>query len=223
MCGSGRYLIPLLKCGFKIQGFDASKAMITALNLRAKNENVLLDVDFCLFKDFKFKKKYNLIFIPSGSFGLIIDFSEVFFILHKIYDSLNIDGTFIFEVETKAIVKENPDFNFISNKIISISHDNLKDFGFFSSSEFILGSFLNLSFVDSVLSISCRYDLISQNQIQSSQKEILKIRLYSCEELYLILIKAGFSVSIYKDFDKSMTSTNDISSKLLLFECVREE
>lgn len=42
MCGTGRYLIPLLEEGFNVEGFDASSHMLHALRSKCAKKNFLL-------------------------------------------------------------------------------------------------------------------------------------------------------------------------------------
>ena len=73
MCGTGRFLLPLLEEGFNVHGFDASDYMLEALHAKAKAKNLEPTVWKGFAEDLKRSEKYNLIFIPSGSFCLIID------------------------------------------------------------------------------------------------------------------------------------------------------
>ena|ERR1700722_11947081 len=40
MCGTGRFLLPLLEEGFDVQGFDASDHMLEALHVKANAKNL---------------------------------------------------------------------------------------------------------------------------------------------------------------------------------------
>jgi hypothetical protein len=51
-------------------------------------------------------KLYPLVFIPSGSFGLITDPDGITTTLKSFYDHLDDSGTLIFEAETKHAVPE---------------------------------------------------------------------------------------------------------------------
>lgn len=77
MCGTGRFLLPLLEEGFDVHGFDASKHMLEALHTKAKAKNLEPKVWKGFIEDLKQPEKYNLIFIPSGSFCLITDTAQV--------------------------------------------------------------------------------------------------------------------------------------------------
>jgi 2-polyprenyl-3-methyl-5-hydroxy-6-metoxy-1,4-benzoquinol methylase len=68
MCGTGRFLIPMLQADLDIEGFDASQEMLNALKIKySKISNKKAPVQKIFIQNFKSNKKYNLIFIPFGS------------------------------------------------------------------------------------------------------------------------------------------------------------
>ena len=79
MCGSGRFLVSFIEKGFNIDGFDLSKEMVD----RCKKKIEKLDIQYgnllqcCDFNQFPSNKKYDYIFIPSGSFSLIIQNNDI--------------------------------------------------------------------------------------------------------------------------------------------------
>ncbi len=100
MCGTGRFLLPLLAAGFNIEGFDASETMLNTLVSKAKAQNLKAGVWRGFLESAKSEKKYSLIFIPAGSFGLITDLEAITISLQAIYNQLEKKGVFIFETET---------------------------------------------------------------------------------------------------------------------------
>lgn len=104
MCGSGRFLLPLLKENFDIVGFDASEHMLNALRDKAEFHNLKPEIWQGFVEDLNRTQRYNLIFIPSGSFGHLINYDSVKKSLQVLYDHLNDDGVLLFEAETSKIV-----------------------------------------------------------------------------------------------------------------------
>ncbi|WP_233491384.1 methyltransferase domain-containing protein [Legionella drancourtii] len=100
MCGSGRFLLSLIQEGFDVNGFDASEYMLKALHDKAVSSHLKPNVWQGFVGKLDGKDKYNLIFIPSGSFGHIIEFAEVKKSLENFYDHLNKNGVLLFEVES---------------------------------------------------------------------------------------------------------------------------
>src|SRR5262245_34854390 len=100
MCGTGRFLLPLVAEGFDVHGFDGSRHMLDALQKKAKAQNLKVHVWQGLVAELNIQKKYKLIFIPSGSFGLITDENEAKNALKIFYDLLENGGKLVFEAET---------------------------------------------------------------------------------------------------------------------------
>lgn len=211
MCGSGRFLIPFLQDGYIIDAFDASSFMLYALNKKLLNKNIVTNFTQSLFFDYVFKKKYNLIYIPSASLSLIFDKKLFKDAVKVIFENLNFFGSFIFEVETPEILEKDAlDFQLIANNFISIS-ENKK----------ILGSFINHSYVDNVLKISCRYDLIQKDIIVNTEFENIIVRLFSYKDILEILEDVGFKVICYENFNKKKYVLNSPLPKLLILECLK--
>ena len=106
MCGTGRFLLPLIEDGFDVHGFDTSDHMLGVLHAKAETKNLKPTVWKGFVEDLKRPEKYNLIFIPSGSFCLITDLEQVEQSLKVIYDHLNDGGIFLFEAETLNAVPQ---------------------------------------------------------------------------------------------------------------------
>jgi SAM-dependent methyltransferase len=101
MCGSGRVLLPLLARGYAIEGFDASAAMLAVLREKYKliNEGPA-PVWQQFMQQFGNDKKYALIIIPFGSFGLILDRTEAAAALRTLREHLLPGGRLIIEIDT---------------------------------------------------------------------------------------------------------------------------
>jgi SAM-dependent methyltransferase len=70
MCGSGRFLLPLLKHGCDIYGFDGSVDMIGACRDRLDGEE---RVQLATFESFNSSEAFQACIIPAGSFSLLAD------------------------------------------------------------------------------------------------------------------------------------------------------
>ncbi|MFU7598179.1 class I SAM-dependent DNA methyltransferase [Legionella pneumophila] len=205
MCGTGRYLLPLHAEGFPIEGFDASQAMLKALHTKAKRQNINPHVWHGFMEDLKISKQYDLIFIPSGSFGLIVDLTAIKNALKTIYNLLSDKGMFVFEVETlKAVPKElgiwrgsrwqRPD-----NKIILSSQ---------------------LAMLEESICYSIgKYELVDSNRVVQTEIEEYKIRIYDAPSLLVnILIEIGFKdIQLLKAFDRN--SLYEEHDETIVYEC----
>lgn len=107
LCGTGRFLVPFLKKGFNITGFDMSVEMLERLYKKAPYAKVFRSS----VEEFLCKEKFDYIFITSGSFSLFLDEYTVFNVLVKMKESLTSTGKFVFAAETTAnIIPDRKDF-----------------------------------------------------------------------------------------------------------------
>lgn len=84
LCGSGRFLIPFMKCGFDIFGIDLSIEMLNKLKQKAPNAKVV-QTDIV---EYYSKNQFDYIFISSGSVSLFADMDLCRKILGKIKEML---------------------------------------------------------------------------------------------------------------------------------------
>lgn len=102
MCGSGRFLCPLLKMGINIEGFDRSQHMIQACTSHLSDAKLIAKVLRSDFNKYSPNSKYGAVIITSGSFGLLKCDEEQRLALEKILSWLERDGFLLMEVETPA-------------------------------------------------------------------------------------------------------------------------
>jgi len=203
MCGTGRFLLPLIEEGFDVQGFDASGHMLDALRNKAKQKNLLPGVWQGFIEDLKRPEKYNLIFIPSGSFGLITEQAAVKNALKIFYNHLNDDGIFLFEGETHKSVP--------TLDVWRGSQWKRPD-----GKTILLSICANLE--GNICSTICKYELVDKNNIIHTEIEDFVVRLYEPDELISLLQEAGFnSIRTIKAFDK--TQGPDKNDESIVYEC----
>jgi len=207
MCGTGRFLIPMLEAGFEIDGFDASSHMLNALKAKCIKKNITANVWQGLLQDIDIKKQYALIFIPSGSFGLIINTEQIKLSLQKIFQQLRPGGIFIFEIERESSTSEQ----------FGLWHGSMQ---MRQDSKMIVASFLPLAPVDSIRTIIGRYDLVDKSILLKTEFEYYQIKHYTKDEMKLLLQEAGFkSVKTLKPYNLHERPSKDDES--IIFECTK--
>ena len=152
------------------------------------------------------KDKYNLIFIPSGSFGHIIDFTEIKKSLENFYDCLNENGVLLFEAESSLsapISQLGVWRGMICNK---------------PDGDSILISRLS-TIQDSVCYSIDKYELLKNNKIIHTEIEKFNVRLYDDRTILLKLLQdIGFrEIRILKTFDRF--SNPDDNDAAFVYEC----
>lgn len=206
MCGSGRFLLPLIEEGFDVSGFDASEYMLTALHDKAASRNLKPKIWQDYVGHLNGQEKYNLIFIPSGSFGHIIEFEEIKKSLKNFYEHLDENGVLLLEAESsyavpkkqlgiwRGMVCNKPDGNSILISRLSNLHNSI------------------------CYSID-KYELLENNKIVQTEIEKFNVRFYNDRTILLKILKAtGFKdIKLLKTYDRS--TPPDDKDAAFVYEC----
>lgn len=206
MCGTGRFLIPMARAGLDIEGFDASEYMLDALRQKyvtlSKNNPPVWQQ---FVQDFSSDRRYNLIFVPFGSWGLITDLEDSKKSLEIMHKHLAPGGKLILEIETIASV---PKCGVWNRGVHTRPDGSYLAINTFSSYEQITQLFTSI----------CRYESILKNKIDAIETEDFKMYLYRFNEMDQLLIEAGFSKIIkYQDHTKAIISNEQ--APLIIYEC----
>ncbi len=204
MCGSGRFLLPLLEENFDIQGFDASQHMLNALFAKASLNKLQPRVWYSFIEDWQTSANFKLIFMPSGSFCLLTGESSIQLALTHCYDHLAEEGILLIDALTPAGdpsslgVWQGQCYTRPDGKNILLSKLSL----------------LN----ESILTTVCKYELIDGNSIVHTEIEQIHVRLYSQVQMMDLLHQAGFTqVRAIKAFVKQ--SAPDSQDESIVYEC----
>lgn len=209
MCGTGRFLVPLLEHGYAVTGFDYSPHMLNVCRKKCKERKLTSTLLEATFETVSLHELYNLIFIPSGSFGHLITPEQVFQALKFIADRLKQGGKFVFEIETLTAIREpqgvwkgrwvnKPDGSKIVVNILS---------RFDSTSQVETGLF--------------RYELWEDNAISRIEVEDYHVRYYQPTEIEQLLKQHGLKViGKWQAEPYSRTEATDTAA-VILYECIK--
>lgn len=207
MCGSGRFLIPYLERGFQVEGLDSSLHMLKACMKKCAAKKLEPQLYSQFVTDMSLDKKYALIFIPSGSFGLITDKEQTLLCLKKFYDHLLPGGKLVIEVETIYAAPKN----------LNIWHGRIADKS--DGAKIILNSLPSYDPATQILRSLQRYELLHQQQILQTEIEDFRVRLFQHEELDNWLEDVGFKdISRLKVYGLAEPDEQDES---IIYEAVK--
>lgn len=210
MCGTGRFLIPLLEQGYSVTGFDYSQYMLHICREKCKERGLTCTLLEATFETASLSEKYNLIFIPSGSFGLLASQKQIDQALTFIANHLNRGGKFVFEVETLNSIRE-------PQGIWKGRWLNKPD-----------GSKIVMSILSKFDSISCietglfRYELWEENKISRMEVEDFQVRHYEPNEIEQLLKNHGLKVVGKWQAEPHIRMPASDSAAVILYECVKE-
>ncbi len=207
MCGSGRFFIPFLEAGYDICGFDASIYMLNSLRQRCEQLQLEPVVWQNFLQDFDQSQEYNLIFIPDGSWNLILDAQAIKHCLHVIYKHLAPGGKFVFEVITTKL--QPPALN-VWCKMVQKRSDNALIY---------LNTLSTYNASSQLYKTICRYELVENNAVTKIEIEHFDLFLYQPFQMDQLLQEVGFTAIKRMKNTLGYPATED--DELIFYECIK--
>lgn len=202
MSGAGRLLIPLYQSGFKMEGVDASKTMLSACEGYCKTLNIHVPLYDSPLEVLDLPHRYEAIIIPTGSFLLIENRADSLRVLDRLYHHLIPGGRLILDLEL-------PDSNFIVGTHLGTSTYELPD----GDRMTLTCTLSEVNLLDQYKANLLHYEKWRDGVCIASESQRFALRWYGIEEFKLILEKIGFqaiSVSSDYEFEKTPTPTTSI-------------
>lgn len=208
MCGTGRFLIPMLQAGIDIEGFDASIYMLEALQAKYAQVSTKAAPAWQEFiQNFKNKQHYALIFIPFGSWGLITQQQEAYAGLQRLYNQLTPGGTLLLEIDTVTSVPE--DLNIWYQRTCTRQDGSL----------LTINTLPSYDPTTQMFNCLCRYESIKHGHLETVEEERFSQYLYGQDELDFILQNVGFiHINKYQDYQKTLAQKD---TPLIIYECIK--
>ena len=206
MCGTGRFLIPLREKGIDIDGIDASEQMLEKCRIKAGEKNLHPKLYLQKLEDMIVEREYGLIFLPSGSFGLLTEYPVVLKSLKNMYDSLMPKGRILFEISTPSDFSE-------------MSEENVREVFRNDGSKIKLTTQSRFEKNSNIETIICTYEDVSDSNVTNVETEIMKIKYYDADEIRNILNANNFeNYSLYGGY--SGTEAVD-SDEMIVVEIIK--
>jgi len=199
MCGSGRYLVPLLAQGLEISGSDTSSHMLAACARRAFSLGLDPELSQQAIEKLATAPAPRLIFIPSGSFGLLLDDAQVMAALRRVHHVLAPGGSFL--VEAERLLPAPVETNGVWGGRWVERADGAK----------LLFSWLvQYSGAANVSTSLHRYELIEQGRLVATEFRDFRVRSYTEPEFRGLLQAAGFSqIEALKAYERRPLDADD--------------
>jgi SAM-dependent methyltransferase len=210
MCGTGRFLIPILEEGYPASGFDYSSHMLDVCRKKCAIRGLTPKLTEATFETFSSREKYKLIFIPSGSFCLLTNPKQIIQALNFVSNRLDPKGKFVFEVETTAAVSQAQ--GFWKGRWV-----NRED-----GSKILVNTLSCFDEIFRIETILCRYELWEKNHITQTEVEDFRLKLYECLEIEQLLAQENFKVVgkwQAEPYYVKVEATN--ATPMILYECIK--
>jgi len=209
MCGSGRFILPMKVIGFDIHGVDFSSDMLESCWHRARKKGVYPELFEQDVTQLNLKAYYGMVFIPSGSFGLITKRPLVLKSLMKIREHMKPGGKLVLEIETPFAFPqafrpglvgrhEMPDGAVLSMSQNQVTFDNRAE--------------------DKMASCVRQYRLTRGQEVVAESEHKFKVRFYHPDIFKRFLEAAGFvAIRIYRPYVRKAPLERD---PMILFEAI---
>lgn len=209
MCGTGRFLIPLLKQGYNVTGFDYSPHMLKVCRKKCEEQKLPANLQEASFETFSLPGLYNLIFIPSGSFGHLITLEQVNQALKFIAERLKPGGKFVVEIETLKSVREPQ--NVWRGRWVAKP----------DGSKIVINILSRFDPITRVETGLFRYELWEENAISRAEVEDYHVRHYEPAEIEKLLEGHGLKILGKWQAEPHTRLKASDDTAVILFECVR--
>lgn len=181
MCGSGRFLLPMLQEGLDIDGSDTSEFMLDACRRRARELGLQPRLYQQKLEEAALPRRYALVFVPSGSIGLISRRDELMAGLRKIREHMLSGAKLILEIEL-PISKESHSVPYGGRWLKRPDGATL-----------LLTWLGQYDAAERLSSNLHRYEVIEHGRIVACEIEDFTVRMYDSAEFCDILATAGFT------------------------------
>ncbi len=126
-CGTGTMISLLKKHGFMVDGLDISPAMIEKAKNKLKDNNVRLFV--ADMSNFKTDEKYDAQICLYDSVNYLLEAEKFYGLFKSVWNSLNSDGIFIFDISTE--------YNSVQNAILMNVSERCDGFKYIRTSYYL--------------------------------------------------------------------------------------
>ena len=204
MCGSGRFLLPLLAEGYAVEGVDASLDMIRACREHGARRGLQPIVHEQFLEQLDLPHRYGLVFIPAGSFGLLTDPRVVSAALARLLAHMESNARLVVEVERLVPFTPEP----WRGRWVERPDDGAR---------IVISQLTRYDAARRVLENVHRYELVRNGQLLETEWEELNVRLYEPAEFGALLSDHGFAdVRQLDDAGRSLAGDG-----AMLFQCRR--
>jgi SAM-dependent methyltransferase len=191
MCGSGRFLLPLLAKGLDVDGVDAASAMLAACRDRARRCGVAPRLREERIEELSLDRRYSLVFVTAGSFALIVDPALARRALEQMFRVLLPGGTLLLELPLRA---ERPREDWSGPWGGRWVEGD-------GGTKIVLSWLSRYSAREGTTRSIHRYELVRDGAPIETEIEELAVRDYEADELTAMLRDAGFGEArFYRDY-----------------------
>lgn len=183
MCGNGRLLIPLMQLGYKIEGLDNSKSMLTLCQKHAKKRRLSPTLYAADIETFIPTKHYDGILIPFASFQLFYPDPAGKNMLAKFKGWLRPGGKLVMDLFVPEPILHEPGNDFVQSFEATCPNKDI----------IITKTYITIDRDKQHLLYQTHFTKYRQGTVIAEEQETQAIRWYFPDEIKQLLIQQGFS------------------------------
>ncbi len=205
MCGSGRFLVPILERGIDIDGVDGSSAMLEACRLRCRDKELSPNLFEQSIEQMSLPRQYRLVIVPASSFCLLTTLQQIQDGMRSIHSAMLPGATLVMEIDLH-MHRASQSWPWSGRWV------DLPDRG-----KIIVSTLAEYSAHDRIMRSVNRYDLMKDGRLCETEMEEFNVRFHDRDEFRALLDGAGFTmIRCLKPYSGNDADDTDES---VVFEC----
>lgn len=203
-CGTGRVLLPLLAEGFDVEGVDISEEMLASCRRRAAARGIAPVLHCQAMQQLDLPKRYATVYIPCGTFVLVVDRREALDVLRRVRGHLAAGGSLVFNLFLPWT--DLPQYPLPEDPPWDLRGDH--QIGHLQGERIVIHRRpVHIDPAAQVLTEQRRYRLYHDSKLVSEEIKLGQETWYSPSEIRLMLEVAGFSrIAISGDYTRDRLS-----------------
>lgn len=180
MCGSGRFLLPMAQAGLAVDGVDASPAMVEACQAHARRLGIDVCVSVQALTALQLAHRYAMVFVPSGSIGLITDEHELRLALTRMRAHMAAGAKLFLELAAPEPAPSQP----VASEPRTVACPD--------GTSITYACTVSAAAVPDAICFSGRYDQFAGTRLIATEHEELMLRMYAVGQVVDALARCGF-------------------------------
>ncbi len=210
-CGTGRFMLPLLRQGIDMEGLDSSAEMLKIFKNKGKEYKLFPNLYHEKIENFNINQKYSNIVIPFSSFMLLNSREEVESVLLNFCDHLVTGGQLLLEITawSNLIRTYNQENQWIEDYKIHLPSDRV----------IIHSTSARNNYLEGLRNFTLKFEEFQSTKLIRTEIQELRLRLYTKYEMKLLLEKTGFFVKkVYGGFHTQEVVEQDY---IMIFHAIK--
>lgn len=197
-CGTGEMSNRLARKGYKVMGVDISAEMLEIAQDKSYNENLKINYINQDIKELELHHTYDSVISYCDGFNYIIESEDLLNVFRKVFNNMNENGLFIFDISSEYKLKE-----VLGNNIFADTSENIT---------YVWENYYDesTSLIEFDLSIFTKKGDLYEREDESHIQ-----RAYHIKEIKEMLEKSGFELLEVLDTNTNKSITE--SSERILF------